>query len=175
MKNRLLCIGAIAFLAGAMAVAQNNSQDNTDTQQGSTATTPEGTAQTKSDIPGGKEGQTEKGSDKQGNPDEARPGSMGAPSTPNTGTAPQGETPATGSQTEQKGTTDENDTRPGSSPTTAPDNNQNPDQSNNNGTGNPPKTMSSDTSMHAPDYAKPIDQTQDKSAPSSDSGETNTK
>jgi hypothetical protein len=116
MKSRIGYAAIVALMMCGMAWSQtdqNSSQGTAGTQ------TP--TARQKShtdaqgDLPAVKEdeGQSGKGARDTGG---ARPGVMGTPTTPDAGTTPKGETPATGSQTEQKGSATGSDDRPGVNP-----------------------------------------------------------
>ena len=156
MKKNLVYLAAVALMTSGMAIAQSSSQGTgtMDSQTGSSTSSAPQTGShtdTQGDVPAAKEGEPQSGKDSQANPNEERPGAMGTPETPNAGSTPKGETPATGAQTERKGTTDDNNTRPG---TTAPS-----DQGNTNST-TPKNNMSSGSDpAKVPSYAKPIDST----------------
>jgi uncharacterized membrane protein YdfJ with MMPL/SSD domain len=140
MKHTLAYLAGIVLIAGAMALAQSTGSNTQDTQSGSAASTQQNTGHTDAngDLPAVKEGESQSGKSSTADSSEDRPGAMGAPETPNTGTAPKGETPATGAQTEQKGTSDDNNTRPGSAP---------PDNSTDSST---PSQKSTDTGTQSP-------------------------
>jgi hypothetical protein len=126
MKNQIVYLASIALMASGMAVAQSGSQGTgtMDSQTGSsTASAPQTGSHTdsKGDLPAAKEGEPQSGKASQADPDSERPGSMGAPQTPNAGQTPKGETPATGSQTEQRGQSADTNARPGTEPTPATD------------------------------------------------------
>jgi hypothetical protein len=127
MKSKFVYVATVALMASGMAFAQSNSQGTNsqgtmDSQSGSsTSAAPQaGHTDAQGDLPAVKEGETQSGKASKANPKEERPGSMGAPETPNQGRSPKGETPATGIQNGQWGTTDNNRTRPGTTPPTEP-------------------------------------------------------
>jgi hypothetical protein len=137
MKSRIVYAGLVALLACGMAWSQSSSsQGTTDSQtpaaQSGSRTDGQG------DLPAVKEGESQSGKSGNGDAADQRPGSMGTPTTPDAGTTPKGETPATGTQTEQKGSAKENGVRPGVD-TTNTDSSTPSQKSNGSGTESPNK------------------------------------
>ncbi len=171
--KKFLCVASIALMASGMALAQSSTSTSTsttsstmDSQTGSsTSAAPQSGVHTdaQGDLPAVKEGEKQSGTSTQSDQPE-RPGAMGTPSTPNAGTSPKGETPATGVQTDQKGNADDNSMRPGTTPSEPATN------------GTDKKNMSSSPDSATPDYAKPITSTDSstESKPSQKSTDTGT-
>jgi hypothetical protein len=129
MKSRIGYAAIVALMMCGMAWSQtdqSSSQGTTDTQ------TP--TAKQKShtdaqgDLPAAKEDEGQSGKATKDTTGE-RPGAMGESATPDAGPTPKGETPGTGSQTEEKGSATGSTDRPGVNPTTAPPSDSNPGNS----------------------------------------------
>ena len=161
MKSRIGYAAIVALMMCGMAWSQtdqSSSQGTTDTQ--APTATQKSHTDAQGDLPAVKEDEGQSGKGAASTTGE-RPGAMGEPSTPDAGATPKGETPATGSQTEEKGSATGSTDRPGVNPMTAPPNDSNP--------GNSSTTPnSSDTSgKHVPSYEKPITTTgSDSSKPS---------
>jgi hypothetical protein len=113
MKIKLVYLTGIVLVAGAMAFAQS-SQSGTTTQSSSDTTTHQNNSHTDAngDLPAAKEDESQSGKSSTADSSSERPGAMGTPETPNTGASPKGETPATGMQTGQRGSSEDNDSRP---------------------------------------------------------------
>jgi hypothetical protein len=153
MKNKFVYLATVALMASGMVYAQSNSNQGTmDSQTGSSTASAPAHTDAHGDLPASKEAEPQSGKSTQSDSDSMRPGAMGSASTPNTGTSPKGETPATGAQTEQKGMANDSDARPGtdSQSTAAP--NHSTDQGN------------------TPAYAKPMNSTDNSTGTPSQKG-----
>jgi hypothetical protein len=154
MRNKFVYLATVALMASGMVYAQSSgSQGAMDSQTGSSTASAPSHTDARGDLPASKEGEAQSGKSTQPTTDGERPGAMGAPATPNAGTSPKGETPATGMQTEQKGTANDSDARPGTdSQSTAP-----PADKDNK-----------------PNYAKPMNSTDSTDIPSQKGTDTGT-
>lgn len=166
MKNKFVFVAAIALIASGMVFAQSGTtQSTTDSQTGNPAASAPQTSGQSNDMPAAKPGDSQTDKTPPANLPNDRPGAMGAPESPSTNPAQQGELPATGVKPdEKKGTTDSNEARPGTVPPTS-DNSADPSK----------KNMSSDpNSPTTPDYAKPITTTDNSTTPSQKTTDTGT-
>src|SRR6202158_2076071 len=121
MKSNCVYLVAVGLMASGMVFAQS-SQGAMDSQSGCSteSQTKSGHTDANGDLPASKEAETQSGKPSQANPESAVPGSIGTAQTPDQGLTPEGERPATGMHTDQKGSSDANGSRPGVEPTTAP-------------------------------------------------------
>jgi hypothetical protein len=145
MKSRIGYAAIVALMMCGMAWSQtdqSSGQGKMDTQ--TPTATQKSHTDAQGDLPAVKENEGQSGKGTTDTTGE-RPGAMGTPTTPDAGPTPKGETPGTGSQTEEKGSATGSTDRPGVDP-----NDSNP--------GNSSTTPnSSDTSgKHVPSYEKPI-------------------
>jgi hypothetical protein len=167
MKSKFVFVAAIALIASGMVFAQSGStQSTTDSQSANpAASAPQTSGHTDAnDLPAAKTSDPQTDKTPPANVPNERPGAMGAPESPSTNPAQQGELPATGVKPdEKKGTTDNNEARPGTVPPTS-DNSTDPSKKNMSSDPNTPST---------PEYAKPITTT-DSSTPSQKSTDTGT-
>jgi hypothetical protein len=139
MKSRISYTAMVAVMACGMTWAQSGQSS---TQTGSGAAAQSNSKADQQDLPAAREGDKETGKPNNTNPDSTRPGAMGAPETPNSGTAPRGETPATGPQTGEKGSATDN----GSLPATGQG----------DASTNAPNASSETQEKKVPSYEKPI-------------------
>lgn len=117
MKNRIVYATMVTLVACGMAWSQSSSSQGTTDSQ-TPAAQQKSHTDAQGDLPAVKEGESQSGRGRTGDAADQRPGAIGSPTTPDAGVTPKGETPATGSQTEQKGSATQNEARPGVEPIT---------------------------------------------------------
>jgi hypothetical protein len=124
MNIKIACVVAVALMGSGPIFAQSGSQSSTDQKNEQPATSgPQASGHTDAngDLPGAKENERQSGRTSQAPRKEDRPGAMGSPNTPDEGTTPKGETPATGGRAVgQEGSSQKDDALPATDdPTTS--------------------------------------------------------